>query len=100
MFGLDRGSTSQQESDGYKIAATAGADGMKVWFYLSVPDYIRLVSDHRGFDNQKADCRLGASGPVDGPRRRRSPPTSPRHTTSAPASSCSASRSCALTRTA
>jgi hypothetical protein len=61
---LDWFSAGQQEGDGFKIAATAGSDGMKVWFYLGVPNFIRLVTDHGGFDNPEADCTLGSSGPL------------------------------------
>ncbi len=62
---LDWGSPrDQQEWDGYKIAATAGGDGMRVWFYLGVPNYIRLVTDHGSFDNSEVDCRLGGDGPL------------------------------------
>ncbi|KWF15206.1 hypothetical protein WL82_28905 [Burkholderia ubonensis] len=59
---LDWGFTGQQEGDGFKLAVTAGSDGMKTWFYLGAPHYIRLVTDRGGFDNPEVDCRLSGNG--------------------------------------
>jgi hypothetical protein len=51
-------------SDVYNVAVAPSTDGVKVWFYLGSPNYIRLLTDKGDFNTPVTDCSLGSGGPA------------------------------------
>jgi len=48
----------QYNIDGFNVAVSPGADGVKVWSYLGSPNYIRLATDRGAFNSPDIDVKL------------------------------------------
>jgi hypothetical protein len=55
---------SLENADALNVAAAPGADGVKVWYYKRVPDFMKLLTDVGNFNPTIVACTLGTGGPL------------------------------------